>query len=138
MARVRYLSLKFFIDILEMLNGIKNLLNVWSKLEQTFKHGILVTKNCDRLINSNQRSILLLCLSLYYIGMPIKRLQKCWIENPSLLTCVKTLPMVSYWIVLTLVLAVWIFQSNIFGIIGFSQSRIDLVEENEMISKRCR
>ena len=83
----------------------------------------LVTKNCDRIINSNQRSILLLCLSLYYIGMPIKRLQ----------ICVKTLPMVSYWIVLTLVLAVWIFQSKIFGIIGFSQSRIDLVEENEMI-----
>ena len=43
--------------------------------------------------------ILLLCLSLYHVGMLIQRLKKCWIENPSL-TCVKTIQNSVYGIIL--------------------------------------
>ena len=64
----------------------------------------------------------LLCLSLYHTRMLIQRLQNWWIENPRHLT-IQTLPMVSYWIVVTRMISVWIFQSIIiFEVIGLPQS----------------
>ena len=62
--------------------------------------------------------ILLLCLSLYHTRMLIQRLQKWWIETPSLLTCVKTIQNSAR------VRSVWIFQSTIFEVIGLPQSHI--------------
>ena len=65
---------------------------------QNFKHTlqqytILVWHKtcCARLSNLAWLIILLFCLSLYHTRMLTQRLQKWWIENPSLLTCVKTI-----------------------------------------------
>ena len=52
-------------------------------------------------------------------------LQRWWIENPSLLTCVKTIQNSAYGIVLTIfthLRLVCIFQSAIFEVIGLPQS----------------
>ena len=43
---------------------------------------------------------LLLCLLLYHTRMLIQRLQKWWIENPILLTCVKTIQNSAYSVIL--------------------------------------
>ena len=50
--------------------------------------------------------------------MLIQGLQKLWIGNPSLL-----MPTALYWIVLTRVRLVWIFQSTTFQVIGLPQSK---------------
>ena len=58
----------------------------------------------------------------------MQRHQKWWIQNPSLLTCVKTIRNFAYvvcWIVFTRVRLVLIFQSTIFEVIGLPQSGME-------------
>ena len=71
--------------------------------------------------------------------MLIKKLQKCWIENPIRLTCVKTIQNSAYGIVLDCFYMREIgldFQSNIFEVIGLPQSFLDsfIWKEDKVLS----
>ena len=79
------------------------------------------------------------CLLLYHTRMVIQKLQKCWIENPILLTCVKTIQNSAYAVVLDCFYMREIgldFQSNIFEVIGLPQSFLDsfIWKEDKVLS----
>ena len=71
---------------------------------------------------SSMNDTLLFCISLYHTKMLIQKLQKWWIENPSLLTCGKWVQNSTNWIVFTYIRSIWILQPNIFKVIGFITS----------------